>query len=141
VPRRVAISSALAAVAALLCACDDLYPEVVIVNEIAPEILVKDASFSGCAWPEVLAYGDATRPGRCLAGEDRVHFEKLDIGAYVDESASDAGVDSGLVADDVLWFNYQTVSAHRVDRGDFAVFTLTRDDMEQDFSVPGPYGH
>ena len=24
---------------------------------------------------------------------------------------------------------------------DFRVFSLTLDDMEQDFSVPGPYGH
>jgi hypothetical protein len=28
-----------------------------------------------------------------------------------------------------------------VDYGDFVIFTLTRDDMEQDFSVAGPYGH
>ncbi len=122
-----------------LGACDDLYPDVVVVNEIAPEIVVKDASFSGCAWPEVLSYGDATPPGRCLPGEDRVHFKKLDLGAYAEET--DAGVDSGLVTDNVNWFNYQTVTVHRADTGDFVVFTLTRDDMEQDFSVPGPYGH
>lgn len=138
-PRRVAILAALAA--AILAACDDLYPEVVVVNDIAPEILVKDASFSGCAWPEVLAYGDATSPGRCLPGEDKVHFQKLDLAAYAEESELDAGVDSGLVTDDVNWFNYQTVTVHRVDYDDFVIFELTRDDMEQDFSVPGPYGH
>jgi hypothetical protein len=140
---RVAALAALAAACAVLVlgACDDLYPEVVVVNRIAERVIVRNASFNGCIWDEVLAYDDATPPGRCLPGEERVHFQKLDLAAYADEAASDAGVDSGLVTNDVNWFNYQTVSVHRVDYGDFVVFELTRGDMEQDFSVPGPYGH
>jgi hypothetical protein len=39
------------------------------------------------------------------------------------------------------WFNYQTISLKHVEDGQFRLFEITAADMEQDFSVPGPYGH
>jgi hypothetical protein len=57
------------------------------------------------------------------------------------ETAPDGGVDSGLVNTVPIWFNYQTISTKHVDYGEFRIFTITLDDIEQDFSVPGPYGH
>ena len=105
----------------------------------------------------VLAYGEATAVGRCLPGEDRVHFQKLDAAAYGGKlaqadtadgaSPGDAGSpdadlpDAGQGNQVPLWFNYQTISARRVDYGDFQIFEINLGDMEQDFSVPGPYGH
>jgi hypothetical protein len=138
--------AALAALAVLvLGACDDLYPEVVVVNRIGERVLVKNASFSGCAWDQVLAYGDATAPGRCLPGEDRVHFQRLDLASYwaeqEEDAAVDGGIDDGLTDETPNWFNYQTVSVHHAEHGDFLLVELTTGDMEQDFSVPGPYGH
>lgn len=49
--------------------------------------------------------------------------------------------DPALINEEPTWFNYQTVSTRRVDYGDLIVIEITLDDMEQDFSVPGPYGH
>jgi hypothetical protein len=109
-----------------LAGCDLAYPEVVVVNGTAAQVQLRNLSFNGCAWDTVLAQGEATSPGRCLPGEDRVHFEKFD---------------AGKVSDVPTWFAYQTVTVHRVDYGEFHVFEVTVDDMEQDFSVPGPYGH
>jgi hypothetical protein len=142
----------------VLAGCDLAYPEVVIVNRTGEHVLIKNASFNGCAWDSVLAYGDATAPGRCLPGEDRVHFQKHDAEAYCleqaedqtlegvcpcdrDRSTADAGVDSGLIDEEPRWFNYRTLSIKSAEYGDFRVFEITLDDMEQDFSVPGPYGH
>jgi len=124
---------------ACLCGCDFAYPEVVIVNRTSEGLLVRNPSFNGCRWTTVLGYGEATTPGRCLSGADRVHFQKLDVAAYA--AAADGGVasDGGVAAP--TWFNYQTVSIKQVDYGDFRVFEITPDDMEQDFSIPGPYGH
>ena len=50
-------------------------------------------------------------------------------------------VDTGLINEEPNWFNYQTISVKKVDYGGFQVFEITLGDMEQDFSVPGPYGH
>jgi hypothetical protein len=124
---------------ACLGGCDLAYPEVVVVNRTNEGLLVRNPSFNGCGWNTVLGYGDATTPGRCLAGADRVHFQKLDVAGYA--AAADGGVasDGGLAPP--VWFNYQTVSVKRVDYGDFRIFEITLDDMEQDFSIPGPYGH
>jgi hypothetical protein len=113
----------LLALVGLLGACQEIYPEVVVVNLTSPEIQVRDPSFSGCRWSAVLAYGEATSVGQCLPGSDRVHFEKQGTG------------------DASTWFPYQTVTAHTVEYGDLRVIELTLEDMEQDFSVPGPYGH
>ena len=137
--------------------CDVAYPEVVVVNQTDEHILIKNPSFNGCVWDGVFAFEDATPPGRCLAGEDRVHFQKHDAKSYCREQAedrtlddvclcpgdpaADAGVDTALIDEEPRWFNYQTLSVRRVDYGDFRVFEITLDDMEQDFSVPGPYGH
>ncbi len=142
--------------------CDEAYPEVVVVNRTDEHVLIKNASFNGCAWDGVLAFGEATSPGRCLPGEDRVHFQRYDAEAYCreqaedgtiegvcpcegDASLADAGVDAGVDTESTdvepRWFNYQTLFVRRVHYGDFRVFEITLDDMEQDFSVPGPYGH
>ena len=138
-----------------LYGCDSAYPEVVVVNRTDEQILIKNASFSGCVWEGVLAYGDATAPGRCLPGKDRVHFQKMDAGAYClaqaedrtiegicpCDTAEDAGVDTELIDEEPRWFNYRTLSVKHVDYGDFRIYEITLDDIEQDFSVPGPYGH
>ena len=141
--------------AASLTACDAMYPEIVVVNRTSEHILVKNVSFKGCVWHEVIAFGEATPPGRCLPGEDRIHFQKLDTGSYCREQAEDGTIDGvctcngeegketdpALVDEEPHWFNYQTVSVKRVNHGGFHLFELTIEDMEQDFSVPGPYGH
>jgi hypothetical protein len=138
--------------------CESAHPEVIVVNKTNEHILLKDISFNGCSWAGVLAYDEATSPARCLPGKDRVHFQKLDTEAYCQEQTEDGtiegvcpcdpdsipddtGIDSDLKNEEPNWFNYQTVSVKRVDYGDFQVFEITLDDMEQDFSVPGPYGH
>ena len=140
--------------------CDLEYPEVVVVNQTKDQMLVKNPSFNGCIWSTVLAYGAATSPGRCLPGDDHVHFQKFDAEEYCQQQAADGtiagicpcdggaieaapngGVDSGLVNTVPTWFNYQTISTKHIDYGEFRIFTITLDDMEQDFSVPGPYGH
>ena len=140
----------------LLSGCDLAYPQVVIVNQTAEAIELRDLSFNGCVWNTVLALGEATPVGRCLPGEDRVHFKKLDAAAYCraqaedgtidglcacDGGAPDAGSKQGLTNAVPTWFNYQTVSTQTVDYGEFHVFEIKLDDMEQDFSVPGPYVH
>ena len=146
--------------ATALSGCDLEYPEVVVVNQTKDQILVKNPSFNGCVWSTVLAYGAATSPGRCLPGDDHVHFQKFDAAEYcqaqaadgtlagicrcdggVIEAAPDSGIDPGLVNTVPTWFNYQTISTKHVDYGEFRIFEITLDDMEQDFSVPGPYGH
>ena len=147
-------------IATALSGCDLEYPEVVVENQTKDQMLVKNPSFNGCIWSTVLAYGAATSPGRCLPGDDHVHFQKFDAQEYcqqqaadgtlsgiclcdggVIEASPDGGVDSGLVNTVPTWFNYQTISIYHVDYGQFRIFEITLDDMEQDFSVPGPYGH
>jgi hypothetical protein len=146
-------------VSALLAGCDLGYPEVAIVNQTADPILIKNPSFNGCIWSTVLANGLATSPGRCLPGDDHVHFQKLNAEAYCQEqtedgtlagvcpcdggvaSSRDGGIIDGLVNAIPTWFNYQTITVKHVGYGRFYLFEITPDDMEQDFSVPGPYGH
>lgn len=116
--------------------CDLDYPEVVVVNRIAADVVMRDPGFNGCRWNVTLNFGDSTVPKPCLPGNDRVHFQKLDLRKYADGLAA-AGDDGPQP----LWFNYQTVSVKKVGDGDFRVFEVTADDLEQDFSIPGPYGH
>lgn len=143
--------------ALLSSACEYQYPEVAVVNETDQHILIRNVSFSGCLWDTVLAFGTATSPDRCLPGEDRIHLQKFDAAEYCNEQAQDGtipgicpcdgggvpegGVDPGLVNTEPLWFNYQTKATRHVDYGDFRVFRVRLDELEQDFSVPGPYGH
>jgi len=117
-----------------LVGCGSDYPEVVVVNELDESVLVRDVSFNGCKWDVVLAFGEATSPQSCLSGDDRVHFQRL-VAVEPDPS------DSIAVDGEPVWFNYQTSSLKRVNDGSFSRFVLTPDDLEQDFSVPGPYGH
>jgi hypothetical protein len=145
---------------ALLClaatGCDLAYPEVVVQNQTAETVQLRDVSFSGCSWEGVLAFGEATTPGRCLPGEDRVHFQKLDAAAYCRAQAADGTLDGvcpcagdaadaetpdGLSNAEPMWFNYQTVRSRSVAYGDFRRFEITLTGLEQDFSVPGPFGH
>lgn len=142
----------------VVAGCDVAYPEVVVVNRTAETVLLKDVSFNGCRWSTVLAYGQATTPGRCLPGSDRVHFLRFDAADYCRDQVADGtlpgvcacdggvgppdgGVDPGLVNLEPLWFGYQTRAARSVGYGDYQVFEITLEDMEQDFSAPGPYGH
>jgi len=143
---------------ALSTGCDYAYPEVVVVNELGEAVLVRSISFNGCKWDEMVASGQATAPGRCLTGKDQVHFQRFDAADYCRAQVEDDNLaplctceeqespptdphDLGLISQTPLWFNYQTVSDHRVQYGSFYRFVLRPDDLEQDFSVPGPYGH
>jgi len=126
---RAALVCCLAVFAALGAGCDVAYPEVVVSNYWGAHVLVRNPAFNGCVWNVTLAFGESTAPGRCLPGSDHVHFQKLDL----DQEVSDQGVP--------VWFNYQTTSVKSVGYGSFHAFDVERDDVEQDFSVPGPYGH
>lgn len=108
--------------------CEIAYPEVVVVNSLGARVLMRNPKFNGCAWEVVLAYGESTSPGRCLPGEDQVHFQKLDL----DEEATVATP---------VWYNYETISVKDVGYRSFHTFEVQADDIEQDFSVPGPFGH
>jgi len=135
--------------------CDLRYPEIVIANKTAEHLELRNPSFSGCVWEQVLGFGETTSVARCLPGTDRVHFQKLDVAAYCREqspgsaAAVACGGDAGALGPEAAgpggaiptWFNYQTVSAKRVGLDEFHVLEVTLDDLEQDFSVPGPYGH
>jgi|GEM_PF-694101 hypothetical protein len=138
----------------LLFSCTDFQPEVVIINKTAEHILIRNPSFNGCVWNVMLAYGETTSPGRCLEGTGKVHFQKFDAFEYCREQHEDGTidslcscdtakpiVDSGLINTTPFWFNYETLSITDAKNGDFVVIELTEDDMDQDFSVPGPYGH
>jgi hypothetical protein len=161
VPIRVASHAGtvrLIAAALLAAACDYAYPEVVVVNEIADTVLVRSISFNGCKWDEMLGHEQATSPGRCLPGTDHVHFQRFDAADYCQQQVEDDNLpalcfcdeqdapaedshDLGIIDRSPLWFSYQTVSTKRVQYGSFHRFLLRSDDLEQDFSVPGPYGH
>lgn len=155
-----ALSRAIVCALALLGAasCEELYPEVLVVNEIDEAVLVRDASWNGCLWDEVLAFGETSSPGRCLPGEDRMHFVRLDATSYCRDQVEDGTIpeicfcrpedepdedalDPGLVNEEPMWFGYQTLTVFGAGPGDVVLVRLTASDMEQDFSVPGPYGH
>jgi len=138
----------------LFNSCKMAEPEVVIVNKIAPEVLVRNPSFNGVVWNTVLRYGEATKPDRCLRGEGTVHFQKFDAHYYCRRQSEYGLIDSLCICDsswmstdtDVIsttpiWFNYKTIKSVVATFGGFQAIELTADDIEQDFSVPGPYGH
>jgi len=120
-----------------LLGCDLRYPEVVVVNRIDTAVVIRNPSFNGCRWEATLNYGDATVPRRCLPGRDQVHFQKLDLDQFAEQRMDPEEATTGP-----LWFNYQTVAQWTVDAGDFRVIEVQGGDaLEQDFSIPGPYGH
>ena len=142
----------------LNCGCAPVGPEVIVVNELDEDVLVRSISFNGCKWETMLASGDATRPQFCLSGEDHVHFQKLDASEYCERQVEDGNIpdlcycdpsmapeddpfDLGIIDREPAWFNYQTVSVKHVDDGSFTRLVLTPSDLEQDFAVVGPYGH
>jgi len=141
--------------ALVLPGCDLEYPQVVVVNRTSAAIQVRNPSFSGCVWNTVLGYGETTGVARCLPGSDRVHFQKLDVAAYCRQHTDDPSVVAACAGDAgssapgpdagpgavPTWFNYQTLSTHRAGYGEFHVLEIQLEDIEQDFSVPGPYGH
>ncbi|MCD6496935.1 MAG: hypothetical protein J7M25_01340 [Deltaproteobacteria bacterium] len=147
-----------AASAPAITSCEEIEPEVVVVNMTGERILIRGISFQGCRWDQVLAYGEATSPQRCIPGSDHVHFKKFDVEEYCKEQAADgtldglclcdggkpiarSPVDDGLIDETPLWFNYQSISIKRAEGPGFYRFEIVSDDMEQDFGVPGPYGH
>jgi hypothetical protein len=91
-------------------------------------VVLRDVSFNGCLWTEVIAYGEATSPQRCLPGSARVRLKKHDPSKPAGEA-------------EPRWFNYQTVLEHRAEYGDFQRIELSLSGLEQDFSIAGPYGH
>ena len=165
--RYIAVVQALVIAVVAMCAggCDVAYPEVVVINRLTETIQIRDISFNGCHWDELLVYDQASTIRRCPPGDDHLHFQKFDGQTYrelLDEydaweiccgENADGDVDVGdfdcasLCEEDIpvskvpLWFNYQTVSVEKVDCGGFYTFIITSDNIEQDFSVTGPYGH
>lgn len=141
--------------------CDEAYPEVIVVNQIGDRVMMQQVSFRGCIWPSVLAPGKATQPQRCLPGSGHVAFKRIDVGSYCEQQLQYGMLDGGCLCDgavvDVsdeqddsdlsttsavpLWFNYRTISTYEVGYGDTLRIEVRGDDLEQDFSVPGPYGH
>ncbi len=142
-------------VALAFAGCDIAYPEIIVVNTTDERVLLRNVSYSGCFWSRVLAYSEATPPQRCAPGMDKVHFQKFDAARYCERQAQDGALDGicacdkgavappdpGLIQKVPLWFNYETVSKHHSDYGDFLRIEISLTDMEQDFSIPGPYGH
>ncbi len=131
-----------------------MQPEVVVINKIAPQVLIKNPCINGIVWNTVLKYEEATSPRRCMRGQGKVHFQKFDPYAYcvrqVEYGLIDtlcmcdtaaAIKDSSIISATPLWYNYQTISSTNVSSGGYSIIEITLDDMEQDFSVPGPYGH
>jgi hypothetical protein len=139
---------------ACFLSCDIFQPEVVIVNKTSEHVLIKNPCFNGCIWNTVLSYGQATSPRRCLNGPGTVHFQKFDAFEYCRERQNDGAIDSlcncendrvlidsGLVNTTPFFYNYQTISTIDAVGNGCIVIELKLDDMEQDFSVPGVYGH
>ncbi len=137
-----------------ICGCDDLYPEVVVINSLGGSIMVKDISAGGCLYEGVLTYNNATSPMRCLPGEYSITFKKIDVEKYCKTQTEygnieglclcDGGTpyaDTDIVSKGPLWYNYKTMKSFIFKRGESYLIELKQDDIEQDFSVPGPYGH
>jgi hypothetical protein len=133
-------------------------PEIIVVNEIDEAVVVRQVSFNGCVWPQLLTFEDATSPRQCLPGADRVHFQRFDAESYCtthvadgdlpelcfcdeDDAPPDDPFDLGIVDRTPLWFNYQTTYEVEAQRGDFVRVVLRLGEHEQDFGVLGPYGH
>ena len=138
----------------MLVSCMFREPEVVIINRIAPEVLVRNPTINGTIWETVLKYDEASTVSACMAGSGNVHFQSIDFYYFCREHASHSRIDSICMCDtswlsedtamfDIrpLWFNYQSISVNEIRNGDFLVIQLTLNDMEPDYSVPGPYGH
>lgn len=158
-PRTLVLRLLILAAAPALVSCELAYPEVAVVNLIGEEVLVSQVSFNGCKWEESIAFGEATSPGQCLPGSDSIHFKKLDGHSYCTQQVEDGSVedlcfcdpedappedgpaDPGVINREPMWFNYKTISVKEVSLGSFHVFYLRAGDIEQDFEVPGPYGH
>lgn len=134
------------------------YPEVVVVHALGERELVQQISYNGCLWPSVLAPGKATSPQRCVPGTGRVAFKRLDVGNYcrkqIEQCAfgdvcpcqqpdpSDTDSPSWSKPNPKpLWFNYRTITTFHADYGDYLRVELVPEDLEQDYTIPGPYGH
>lgn len=142
---------ALLATVALAGGCELVQPEVVVDNGLGQPVQITAISFSGCRWQGILAPGEASAPQRCLPGSDRVHFKRFDAQSYFDRAIEDFEENPeeyeptadrvGFRLPTPLWYNYQTREAFEVDYGGFYRLRVEPDSIEQDFSVPGPYGH
>jgi hypothetical protein len=131
VPRLSHTAAGLCLLAGLgLPGCLDAYPEVSLTNRTRVDMLLRNLSFQGCLWEGPLAYGESTRPLRCLPGSDRLRLEKHDP------------LDEDFHADGrPMWFPYQTVRPRRAGWGESHRFEIRFEELEQDFSAPSPYGH
>lgn len=134
--------------------CDDIYPEVVIKNSLGESTIIKDISAGGCIYSEVLTYGNTTSPMRCLPGKQKITFKKMDIERYCLTQTEygnidglclcDGGtpiLDTDIVSKEPLWYNYMSIKTFDLKRGESYFVELKAEEIEQDFSVPGPYGH
>jgi hypothetical protein len=141
----------LALVMALLGACELVNPEVAVQNDLGTPVQIRDISFNGCLWPTVLAPGEATSPCGCTPATERVRFKKFDAQSYVNKVLDDLAHGSrdypptsdrvGVQLPTPLWYSYRTRSTSELGYGGFQVIHLRPEDIEQDFDVPGPYGH
>ncbi len=149
--REVACAGVALLAAAILAGCELLNPEVVVRNDLGAPVQIRELSFNGCVWPVLLAPGESTSPCACPPGVERVRFKRFDAQAYVNEileviargghgyPRSDDRV--GVRLPTPLWFSYRTRSPFALGYGDFQVLRVLPDEIEEDFDVPGPYGH
>jgi hypothetical protein len=109
-----------------------------IVNNTSENTLIVNPSYNGVRWFVTLKYGESTSPEYALPGKGEVHFKRFNAHEYcsnIDNS------DTDIVSQTPLFFNYKTITQYDINRGDFLKIEITSDNMEEDFSVPGPYGH
>lgn len=114
-------------------------PEIMIVNNTSENTLIVNPSYNGVRWFVTLKYGESTSPEFVLPGKGEVHFQKFNAHEYCRSTFLSS--DTDIVSQTPLYFNYKTISQYDVNRGEFIRVEITHEDMEQDFSVPGPYGH
>jgi len=136
------------ALALALAACE---AEVVIENGLEAPVEIRELSFNGCLWPVLLAPGERTSPCSCPPGADRVHFKRFDAQAFVSGVLEEVARGSrayppsgdrlGVKLPAPLWFAYRTREPVELEPGALQVLRVTPGQIEQDFEVPGPYGH
>ncbi|MBN1962382.1 MAG: hypothetical protein JW841_15725 [Deltaproteobacteria bacterium] len=140
-------------------ACESFYPEVVIVNKTAAPILLRNISYNGCLWESVSQYEEVTSVQKCMPGSDHVYFQKFNALTYYKKLVEDDLIDDFNTetynCDDVIgecpvdenitsqpvWYNYRTSKRFAAKEAGFYTIEIYLEDFEQDFSVPGPYGH
>ncbi len=131
-----------------------MYPEVVVINKLGPAFMMKDISAGGCIYEGVVGYEKATAPMHCLPGNFRVTFKRINLEKYCQTQTEygnldglclcDGGTpnaDTDIISKEPLWYNYMTRTEYRFERGESYIIEIPPDAVDQDFTVPGPYGH